>query len=183
MTALRRVLLDWWHWVSWRRGHTTAVSRSLAHDLGVPTDVVSRILDQTAADLRRLATLDEASDPRPVINRAIDELAKYGYRSHPTEEALMERCLEELPERDLTILRHFKQGKKHREIAALMGTDVDSVRRSLVKTYTDLRMKMMNGGGDGGGEPGPAGCPLGRGAGRLPRAAARLIAATTRHRP
>ena len=144
MTALRRVLLDWWHWVSWRRGHTTAVSRSLAHDLGVPTDVVSRILDQTAADLRRLAALDEASDPRPVINRAIDELAKYGYHAHPSEKALMERCLSELPERDLTILRHFKQGKKHREIAALMGTDVDSVRRSLVKTYTDLRMKMRS---------------------------------------
>ena len=151
MTGLRRVLLAWWHRVSWRRGHTTAVSRSLAHDLGVPTDVVSRILDQTAADLRRLATLDEASDPRPVINRAINELARYGYHSHPSEEALMERCLEKLPERDLTILRHFKQGRKHREIAAFMGTDVESVRRSLVKTYADLRMKMRSH-DDGGGE-------------------------------
>lgn len=149
MTALRRVLLHWWHRVSWRRGQATAVSRSLAQDLGVPADVVSRILDQTAADLRRLAALDEASDPRPVINRAIDELAKYGYHSHPSEEALMERCLEELPERDLTILRHFKQGKKHREIAALLGMDVESVRNSLVKTYAGLRMRMRS--HDGGG--------------------------------
>ena len=62
----------------------------------------------------------------------------------------MERCLEELPERDLTILRHFKQGRKHREIAALMGTDLESVRRSLVKTYADLRMKMRNPDGGGG---------------------------------
>ena len=57
---------------------------------------------------------------------------------------MMERCLEELPDRDFTILRHFKQGKKHREIAELMGTDVDTVRRSLIKTYADLRMKMRS---------------------------------------
>jgi hypothetical protein len=33
-----------------------------------------------------------------------------------------------------------------------MGTDIESVRRSLVKTYADLRMRMRsfeNGGGDG----------------------------------
>lgn len=142
MTALRRVIRHWLQKVSWRRGQTRAVSRSLAHDLGVPADVVGRILDQTAADLRQLAAVDEASDPRPVINKAINELAKYGYQSRPCEEAVMERCLEQLPERDLAILRYFKQGKKHREIATLMGTDIESVRRSLVKTYADLRMKM-----------------------------------------
>lgn len=151
MTALRRVLRDWLERVGWRRDHSAAVSRSLAHDLGVPADVVSRILNQTTADLRQLAAIDEASDARPIINKAIDELAKYGYHSRPCEEAMMERCLEELPERDLTILRHFKQGKKHREIAVLLGTDIESVRRSLVKTYADLRMKMRSheeGGGD-----------------------------------
>lgn len=152
MTALRRVLRDWLQRVGLRRGPTSAVSRSLAQDLGVPPEVVSRVLEQTAADLRQLAAIDDASDARPIINKAIDELAKYGYHSRPCEEALMERCLEELPERDLTILRHFKQGKKHREIAELMGTDVQSVRRSLVKTYADLRMRMRSfeGGGDGG---------------------------------
>lgn len=144
MTSLRRVIRHWLQRVGWRWGQTDAVSRSLAHDFGAPTDVVSRILDETAADLRKLAAIDEASDPRPVINKAIDELAKYGYQPRPFEEAIMERCLEELPEHDLTILRHFKQGKKHREIAELMGTDVESVRRSLVKTYADLRMKMRS---------------------------------------
>jgi DNA-directed RNA polymerase specialized sigma subunit len=159
MTALRRVLRDWLQRVSWRRGQTSAVSRSLAHDLGAPPEVVSRVLEQTAADLRQLAAGDDASDARPIINKAIDELAKYGYHSRPCEEAMMERCLEELPERDLAILRYFKQGKKHREIAELMGTDLDSVRRSLVKTYADLRMKMRsfeNGGGDGHETSNPA---------------------------
>ena len=124
MTALRRALRAWLERVGWRLGHTGTVSRSLAQDLGVPPDVVNRVLEQTAADLRQLAAIDEASDARPIINKAIDELAKYGYHSRPCEEAMMERCLEELPDRDFTILRHFKQGKKHREIAELMGTDV-----------------------------------------------------------
>jgi DNA-directed RNA polymerase specialized sigma24 family protein len=123
---------------------TDWLTRKLRWRRGVPADVMSRILDQTAADLRQLAAIDESADARPIINKAINELAKYDYPCRPQEEALMERCLEELPEADLTILRHFKQGKKHREIAALMGTDVDSVRRSLVKTYADLRMKMRN---------------------------------------
>jgi DNA-directed RNA polymerase specialized sigma subunit len=150
MTALRRVIRHWLERVGWRRGQASAVSRCLAHDLGAPPEVVSRVLEQTTADLRQLAAIDESSDARPIINKAIDELAKYGYRSRPYEEALMEQCLDELPERDFTILRHFKQGKKHREIAALMGTDVESVRRSLVKTYADLRMRLRshdNGGG------------------------------------
>jgi DNA-directed RNA polymerase specialized sigma subunit len=149
MTALRHVIREWLERVGWRRKHASAVSRSLAQDLGVPPDVVSRVLEQTAADLRQLAAVDDSSDARPIINKAIDELAKYGHQSRPCEEAMMERCLEQLPERDLTILRHFKQGKKHREIAALIGTDVESVRRSLVKTYADLRMKMRS--HEGGG--------------------------------
>jgi DNA-directed RNA polymerase specialized sigma subunit len=150
MTALRRVIRHWLERVGWRRAQAGAVTRSLAHDLGVPPEIVSRVLAQTTADLRQLAAIDEASDARPIINKAIDELAKYGYHSRPYEEAMMERCLDELPERDFTILRHFKQGKKHREIAALMGTDVESVRRSLVKTYADLRMKLRSH-DDGGG--------------------------------
>ena len=151
MTALRRVIRDWLERVGRRRGQTEAVSRSLAQDLGVPHDVVNRVLEQTAAELRELAAVDEASDARPIINKAMDELAKHGYHSRPYEEAIMERCLEQLPERDLNILRLFKQGKKHREIAELMGTDVESIRRSLVKTYTDLRMKMRGFDGDDGG--------------------------------
>lgn len=160
MTALRRVIRDWLQRVGWRRGQTDAVSKSLAQDLGVPHDVVNRVLEQTAAELRQLASVDDASDARPVLNKALDELAKYGYHPRPYEEAMMERCLNELPEREFNILRLFKQGKKHREIAELMGTDVDSIRRSLVKTYTDLRMKMRDFDGNDGGHsmepPSPA---------------------------
>lgn len=144
MTSLRRAIQDWLYKVGWRRDESSAISRSLAQDLGVPAEVVSRVLKQTTADLRELAAVDDASDARHIINKAIDELAKHGCGSRPSEEAMMERCLEELPERDLTILRHFKQGKKHREIAELIGADVETVRRSLVKTYADLRMKMMS---------------------------------------
>src|SRR5688572_30108468 len=100
MTALRRAIRDWLERVGWRRAHAATVSRSLAHDLGVPPEVVSRVLEQTAADLRQLAAVDEASDARPIINKAIDELAKYGYHSRPHEEALMERCLEQLSDHD-----------------------------------------------------------------------------------
>ena len=64
----------------------------------------------------------------------------------------MERFLSMLPARDLAILRHYKQGKKHLEIAALMGTDLQAVRKSLIKTYADLRMKMIDKDGGGGGE-------------------------------
>lgn len=144
MTALRRVLRDWMERVGWRRTQIREVSRSLAADLGAPPEVVNRVLEQTAADLRNLAEVDDASDARPIINKAIHELSKYGHHSRPSEEAMMERCLAELPERDLTILRYFKQGKKHREIAELMDTDLQSVRCSLVKTYADLRMKMRD---------------------------------------
>ena len=131
------------------RSHTKSdVSLSLAKDLGIPYDVVNRVLEQTAADLDELAAVDDTSDAGPIINKAMDEIAKYGCRSRPYEEAIMERCLEQLPERDLNILRLFKQGKKHREIAELMGTDVESIRGSLVQTYTDLRMKMRDFDGD-----------------------------------
>lgn len=118
-----------------------AIKNGLAPDLGVPADV-SRVLEQTATELRQLSASDETADARPIINKAVDELAKHQRHSNPAEEAWMEQCLGELPERDLTILRHFKRGKKHREIAALMNTSLDDVRRSLVKTYADLRMKM-----------------------------------------
>lgn len=56
---------------------------------------------------------------------------------------MIESYLRELPERDYRILRYFKLGKKHSEIAALMETNVDAVRDSLVKTYADLRIRMI----------------------------------------
>lgn len=147
MHRIRQWVQEW----RWRQVQYGNISRDLAHDLDVPADVVSRILEQTVNDLRRLAAIDDASDARPILNKAMNEFAKYGYDSRPCEEAMMERCLEQLPERDLTILRHFKQGRTHHEIAQLMGTDVEDVRRSLVKTYADLRMRMI--GMSGGGPP------------------------------
>lgn len=152
MSAKRRIC-EWLERMWWRQSSVAAVSHSLAHDIGVPPEAMDRILRQTMAELCDLAAKDEAADTRPVINKAIGELAEFGYHSHPFEEAMMERYLGKLPDRDFNILCHFKHGKKHREIAALMGLDVESVRRSLVKTYADLRMTMMHGGGDGGGEP------------------------------
>lgn len=117
-----------------------------------PLDEVSAILDRTAADLRRMSADDEDMDARPIIDRAVLELSQLGFNARPGEEAIMERYLEELPDRDYQILRHFKQGKKHSEIAELLGTNLDAVRGSLVKTYTDMRMAMTeSGGSDGGG--------------------------------
>lgn len=151
--SAKRCIREWLEKLRPRRSNIAAISHSLAVDLGVQPKATYRILHQTMHELYELAAKDDAVDARPVINKAINELARHGDHWHPSEEAMMERCLGELPERDFTTLCYFKQGKKHREIAALMGTDVESVRRSLVKTYTDLRMKMMNTGGDGAGEP------------------------------
>lgn len=138
---LRRTILHCLAIIRWRRPSRTGTR--LAHDLGLPADVVSRVLDQAAADLRNLAAKGDDADARPVINKAVQELAKFGFRSQPFDTAAMDRCLKGLAEPDLAILRHFKDGMKHAEIAALMGTDVESVRRSLVRTYADLRIKMM----------------------------------------
>lgn len=151
--AIKSRIREWTEKLRRHQRNIATVSHSLALDIGVPPEAVDRILRQAMVELRDLADEDEAADAWPVINKAINELDKYGYHSRPSEEAIMERYLDELPERDFNILRHFKQGKKHREIAALMGTDAESVRRSLVKTYADLRMKMTNSGGGGDGEP------------------------------
>jgi DNA-binding NarL/FixJ family response regulator len=156
MTTLRRAIHHCLQKIglkhsAWSARASRATSRDLAQDLGLPVDVVSRVLDQAAADLQILSTMDAAVDARPVINKAVSELAKFGFQSPPLDAAAMDRCLQELAEPDLDILRHFKRGMKQAEIAALMGTDVETVRRSLVRTYTDLRIKMM-GWQDGGGQ-------------------------------
>lgn len=153
-TTLRRAIRQWLNRIGWRRDPTATASRRLASDLGLSSDVVTRILDQTAAELRKLSVSDDSTGARAIIDRATDELVKFGIRSRPVEEAALDRYLGELSGRDYAILRHFKQGRKHAEIATLMGTDVESVRRSLVKTYADLRMRMISSnGGDGDALP------------------------------
>lgn len=130
---------------------TSVISLSLAQDIGLPADVVTRVLDQAAADLRNLEP--NGSGVQTIIKKAVTELKQHDLHSQPFDTAAMDRCLKELAEPDLAILRHFKEGMKHADIAALLGTDVESVRRSLVRTYADLRIKMMGwDDGDGGGD-------------------------------
>lgn len=154
MRSLRRAIRQWMERLGWPRGAESIASAKLAEDLGLPNEAVSRILDRTAAELRKLsAGTSDTVDARPIIDRAVNELSKFGFHARPIEEAVMERYLQELPDRDYQILRYFKLGKKHDEIAALMDTNVEAVRSSLVKTYADLRLRMIDlpdGDGDGG---------------------------------
>jgi NAD(P)-dependent dehydrogenase (short-subunit alcohol dehydrogenase family) len=149
---VRRAIRHWLDRIGWPRDAQSVASDKLAEDLGLPAEIVSGILDRTAADLRKLATADTDNiDARPIIDRAVHELAKLGFHARPFEEAIMERYLQELPDRDYQILRYYKQGKKHSEIAELLGTNVDAVRSSLVKTYAELRIRMIDSGDDSGG--------------------------------
>lgn len=155
MRSLRRAIRHWLDRIGWPRDAQQAASDQLAEDLGLPIDMVSGILDRTAADLRKLSGAEADSiDARPIIDRAVHDLSKLGFHSRPFEAAIMEQYLQQLPNRDYEILRYFKQGRKHSEIAGLMGMNVESVRDSLVKTYAELRLRMINpGGGDDGGLP------------------------------
>lgn len=149
-TAVWRRIREWLERLKWRRSNVAAVSRSLALDVGVPPESIDRIIREAMTELRDAEAKGEAADAWPIINKAINEIGRYGCNSHPSEVAIIERYLDELPERDFSILCQFQQGKKHRDIAALMRTDVESVRCSLVKTYANLRMRMINSGGGGG---------------------------------
>lgn len=161
MRPLRRTIRRWMERIGWPRGAESVASARLAQELGLPNDAVSRILDRTAADLRTLAVIETDNvDARPIIDRAVTELSKLGFHSRPFEEAAMERYLKELPDRDYQILRYFKLGKSHGEIATLMDSNIEAVRSSLVKTYADLRIRMISlTDDDGGGQPAPAELP------------------------
>lgn len=152
MRSLRRKMRHMLEWMGWPPGAEAIASARLAEDLGLPNSEVSRILGRTAADLRKLSEVESDDvDARPIIERAVNELSKLGFHTRPFEEATMERYLQELPDRDYEILRHFKLGEKHSEIAEAMSLDVEEVRSSLVKTYADLRIRMITSTDDGGG--------------------------------
>lgn len=136
-------ITDWLQRIGGAPRGTNVASARLARDLGLPTESVSRILDRTGADLRKLSMTDPDVDVRPIIDRAVSDLSKLGIQSRPFDQATMERYLLELPDRDYMILSYFKAGKRQSEIAALMCTTVADVRDSLVKTYADLRIRMI----------------------------------------
>lgn len=152
MGLLRRAMRHLRDWMGWPREGEAIASARLAEDLGLPNNEVSRILDRTAADLRKLSEIESDDvDARPIIERAVNQLTKLGFHARPFEEAAMERYLQELPEHDYQILRHFKLGKRHSEIAELLATNVEEVRSSLVKSYAELRLRMIASTDDGGG--------------------------------
>jgi DNA-binding MarR family transcriptional regulator len=141
MSTLRRAIRQGLHKLGWSRRQTIAAGRDLARDLALPPEIVSKILDQAAADLRDIGTADGCL----IVNKAVNELAKYGLHSQPLDETALKFHLQQVPEPHLTILRHYRSGMKHGEIAELLQMDKQTVLRSLVKTYADLRMKMIGG--------------------------------------
>jgi hypothetical protein len=146
--SLRLTIETWLMRVGWRRDSAAAGQR-LARDLHLPAADVRDILDHTVADLHRLS--DDDADPWPIIERAMRRIDQLGSRYDPCEEAAVLRYLRLLPERDRLILRCFNDGCRHSDIARLLGTDVDSVCNSLVKTYAGLRLAIRK--PDDGGTP------------------------------
>lgn len=133
-----------------RRAADALASKRLARDLGLPVEPVARVLDQVMIDVENLTKNGDHADCRPAIAKATKELERLGVHAKPTplDEGALDKCLSELTEPHLTILNLSRAGMKLGEIATLVGMDVPLVRRSLVKTYADLRMKMMGCGDD-----------------------------------
>lgn len=144
LRSLRRVIRHWMHRKGIRRDPQLVAGTKLAYELGLPAEAVTRILDQISFELRKLSFADGHADARPIIERAVEELGKLGLHTRPFEEEAVDRYLHKLSNRDYLILRYFKEGKKHHEIAELIGSNVDLVRRSLVQTYAELRIKMTS---------------------------------------
>lgn len=119
------------------------VSRELARDFALPHDAVASVLMEAMTDLRALCQTDEYADARPIIDKAAQRLQALHAASEPDDrhDSLMERYLHELAPKDYQVLRYFKEGKRHAEIAELMKTDVPTVRSSLVRTYSELRIR------------------------------------------
>jgi DNA-directed RNA polymerase specialized sigma subunit len=120
-------------------------ANELSLDCGLPAEQVSEILNRATAELRELADQDTGTfDARPIIDRAVKELFDRGFQLRPFENSVMEKYLQELSFSDYQILLHHQHGWKHSQISELMEVSVETVQRSLVKTYAELRMRMMN---------------------------------------
>jgi hypothetical protein len=118
-----------------------------------------RAVRRTAAKIKALSDAD-ALDACAIMNAAAEELNSSGFKPYQhVEKAYVQAWTAKLPAFDFEVLQHFQGGRTHKEIAVLMNTDPDIVRRSVVRTYTDLRLAMIGAqfpGGDGDGEPVPA---------------------------
>ncbi len=154
MKSLRRAIRHLLERIGWLQAAPDASKPSRAPKSVDAADAVSSILDRTAADLRKLSLSgDDNLDASPIIERAVQELGQLGFRSPPFNDQIMDRYLAGLPELDYKILCLFKDGKKHNEIADQMHVSIDTVRFSLIRTYSELRMTMIGSSDDGGGMP------------------------------
>lgn len=140
--SLRLAIQSWLSRTGWWRERQAMAGERLARELGLPAAEITDILDHAVADLQELSDAD--GDPWPIIDRAVHEIDQLGRHSDPAEDAVVASFLRELPERDRQILSLINEGKKHSEIARLMRTDVESVCNSLVATYTNLRLRMLD---------------------------------------
>lgn len=123
MEPIRRTvscLMKWWR------------ELDRASDLeGADSGEASRILDLAAA----------ADSPGRAVTVVTSELAKLGIDvTLPSDDDALVRLLHAIPEPDLTILCQYQHGMTTRQIAEVLDTDLESVRRSLARTYVDLRM-------------------------------------------
>ena len=144
MTTLRTIFGVFERWdLRSKEAKRVAAAAELAQDLALPMHAVSTILDQAAADLGTLSAND-AGQAIAIVHRATAALAQLRADPGPMDELQLEQCIDELPEPDRSILCYSKSGMKPADIAPLVGSDEKAVRRSLVKTYTGLRMRMRS---------------------------------------
>jgi hypothetical protein len=117
------------------------VARDLANECGADTGKMADVLDRTAADLRALGGKTDAV--LGVIQRTVTGTVELGYFEKALDEQALGRYLNEMSEPDRAILNEHRSGKSYRAIASLLGMDKEAVLRSLVRTYADLRMRIL----------------------------------------
>jgi hypothetical protein len=122
----------------WPAREKWAVTKDFALEAGLDDAVVARVFDDMADQLR-----SNADNPAAYIETAIGELSRHGLDVAPLDEAALEKLLSAVPEPDATIMREYKSGKLHWQIAEQMGIAPAVVMRSLARTYADLRVRML----------------------------------------
>lgn len=82
-------------------------------------------------------------DPHEVLAEASRRLLAME-RQSPGRGESIQQFVDSLPARDRQVLALFKQGKRHVEIAETLGLSVGEVRRSLVGTYSGMRLTIYD---------------------------------------